>query len=63
MDLSVLLVVGEAAKVLNQFLEAVMDWTWTKKLKLNPDKVEVLQQSGFQAQGLVEHHVLDVVAG
>ncbi|XP_053112476.1 uncharacterized protein LOC128327575 [Hemicordylus capensis] len=32
----------EAVAVLNRGLEAVMGWMWANKLKLNPDKTEVL---------------------
>lgn len=32
----------EAVEVLNQYLKSVMNWMWVNRLKLNPDKTEVL---------------------
>lgn len=33
---------GEATVVLDQSLEAVVGWMWPNKLRLNPEKAEVL---------------------
>ncbi|XP_061460454.1 uncharacterized protein LOC133373973 [Rhineura floridana] len=51
---------GEAVKVLNRCLAAIMDWMRANKLKLNPDKTEMLLVNGSPDQ-LDVRPVLDEV--
>uniref|UniRef100_A0A803TQ40 Reverse transcriptase domain-containing protein n=1 Tax=Anolis carolinensis TaxID=28377 RepID=A0A803TQ40_ANOCA len=55
-------VTKEAVQVLNRCLAAVSDWMWANKLKLNPDKTEVLLVSRKAEQGIGLQPVLDGVA-
>uniref|UniRef100_A0A803SN06 Reverse transcriptase domain-containing protein n=1 Tax=Anolis carolinensis TaxID=28377 RepID=A0A803SN06_ANOCA len=55
-------VTKEAVQVLNQCLAAVSDWMRANKLKLNPDKTEVLLVSRKAEQGIGLQPVLDGVA-
>uniref|UniRef100_R4GDA2 Reverse transcriptase domain-containing protein n=1 Tax=Anolis carolinensis TaxID=28377 RepID=R4GDA2_ANOCA len=52
----------EAPQILNQCLAAVMGWMRANKLKLNPDKTEVLQVSRMPDRGIGWQPVLDGVA-
>ena len=53
---------GEAVAVLNQCLSMVMDWMRANKLRLNPDKTEVLLVGGSSVRLGDVHSVLDGVA-
>uniref|UniRef100_A0A803TP95 Reverse transcriptase domain-containing protein n=1 Tax=Anolis carolinensis TaxID=28377 RepID=A0A803TP95_ANOCA len=55
-------VTKEAVQVLNRCLAAVSDWMRANKLKLNPDKTEVLLVSRRAEQGIGLQPVLDGVA-
>uniref|UniRef100_A0A803T4E3 Reverse transcriptase domain-containing protein n=1 Tax=Anolis carolinensis TaxID=28377 RepID=A0A803T4E3_ANOCA len=55
-------VTKEAVQVLNRCLAAVSDWMRANKLKLNPDKIEVLLVSRKAEQGIGLQPVLDGVA-
>uniref|UniRef100_A0A803TE01 ribonuclease H n=1 Tax=Anolis carolinensis TaxID=28377 RepID=A0A803TE01_ANOCA len=55
-------VTKEAVQVLNRCLAAVLDWMRANKLKLNPDKTEVLLVSRKAEQGIGLQPVLDGVA-
>ncbi|XP_061463050.1 uncharacterized protein LOC133375459 [Rhineura floridana] len=52
---------GEAVDVLNSCLDATMDWMRTNKLRLNPDKTEMLLVDGFSGQTVDTYPVLDGV--
>uniref|UniRef100_A0A803TMD6 Reverse transcriptase domain-containing protein n=1 Tax=Anolis carolinensis TaxID=28377 RepID=A0A803TMD6_ANOCA len=52
----------EAPQILNQCLAAVMGWMRANKLKLNPDKTEVLQVSRMSDRGIGWLPVLDGAA-
>uniref|UniRef100_A0A803TXA5 Reverse transcriptase domain-containing protein n=1 Tax=Anolis carolinensis TaxID=28377 RepID=A0A803TXA5_ANOCA len=54
-------VTQEAVQVLNRCLAAVSDWMGSNKLKLNPDKIEVLLVSRKAEQGIGLQPVLDGV--
>ncbi|XP_061438561.1 protein arginine N-methyltransferase 8 isoform X6 [Rhineura floridana] len=51
----------EAVDVLNRCLAATMDWMTTSKLRLNPDKTEMLLVDGFSDQMVDIYPVLDGV--
>ncbi|XP_061443806.1 uncharacterized protein LOC133365612 isoform X9 [Rhineura floridana] len=53
---------GEAVNVLNRCLAATMDWMRTNKLRLNPDKTEMLLVGGSSDQMVDVQPVLDGVA-
>ena len=53
---------GEAVAVLNQCLSTVMDWMRANKLRLNPDKTEVLLAGGSPVLLGDVHPLLDRVA-
>uniref|UniRef100_A0A803TFX4 Reverse transcriptase domain-containing protein n=1 Tax=Anolis carolinensis TaxID=28377 RepID=A0A803TFX4_ANOCA len=55
-------VTKEAVQVLNRCLAAVSDWMRANKLKLNPDKTEVLLVSRKAEQGIGLQPVVDGVA-
>uniref|UniRef100_A0A803SZA6 Reverse transcriptase domain-containing protein n=1 Tax=Anolis carolinensis TaxID=28377 RepID=A0A803SZA6_ANOCA len=55
-------VTKQAVQVLNQCLATVSDWTRVNKLKLNPEKTEVLLVSRKAEQGIGLQPVLDGVA-
>uniref|UniRef100_A0A803T8P4 Reverse transcriptase domain-containing protein n=1 Tax=Anolis carolinensis TaxID=28377 RepID=A0A803T8P4_ANOCA len=52
----------EAPQILDRCLAAVMDWMRVNKLKLNPDKTEVLQVSRAADRGIGWQPALDRVA-
>ena len=53
---------GEAVEVLNQCLAVTMDWMRANKLKLNPDKTEMLLVGGSSDWMVGAQPVLDGVA-
>ena len=53
---------GGAVDVLNQCLGVTMDWLRANKLKLNPDKTEMLLVGGSSDQMVGVQPVLDGVA-
>ena len=53
---------GEAVDVLNQCLGATMDWMRANKLRLNPDKTDVLLVGGSSDRMVGVQPVLDGVA-
>ncbi|XP_061477478.1 uncharacterized protein LOC133381914 [Rhineura floridana] len=52
---------SEAVNVLNRCLAATMDWMRTNKLRLNPDKTEMLLVDGFSDRMVDIYPVLDGV--
>ncbi|XP_061487037.1 uncharacterized protein LOC133387065 isoform X2 [Rhineura floridana] len=52
---------GEAVDVLNHCLAATMDWMRANKLRLNPDKTEMLLVDGFSDRMVDTYPILDGV--
>lgn len=48
-------------QVLDWCLEVLMGWMWAHRLKLNPEKREVLCVLGFGAQGVGMQPIVDDV--